>query len=153
MKRWILAIAGLCCASGLLHAQVNNDPGANFGIVPSRSVWSGVYSPAQAARGEKAYLLDECGNCHDEVGGASGVTQLVGAIFMADWDKQSALVLARHMHANTMSNPGDIRIVEATDLIAYILRENGVPAGSSDLPTDLHALARIRMDAQNPAAK
>ena len=152
MKRLIVAFAGLCCASSLLYAQVD-DPASNFGVIPTRSVWSGVYSQAQADRGERDYRLDECGACHDEVGGASGVTELEGATFMADWDKQSALTLARHMHANTMSNPGDINIKEAVDLIAYILRENDVPAGNSDLPTDRHTLAAIRMDAQNPAAK
>ena len=53
----------------------------------------------------------------------------------------------------TVGNPGDIGIAEATDLIAFILRENEIPAGSSDLPTDRYALARIRIDAQNPARK
>jgi hypothetical protein len=152
MKCWIVAIAGLCCASGLLHAQ-EDDPAANFGIIPTRSVWSGVYSAAQASRGEYAYSDDECGSCHNEVGGASGDPELVGSHFMADWDGQSALELARHIHSSTMGNPGDIGIAEATDLIAFILRENEIPAGSSDLPTDQHALARIRIDAQNPAAK
>lgn len=151
-KRLIVAIAGLCCASGLLHAQVD-DPSGNFGIVPTRSVWSGVYSAAQAERGEQAYLDDECGSCHDEVGGASGVAELVGASFMADWDGQSVLKLARHIHASTMTSPGDIGPAEARDLVAYILKENNVPAGSSDLPADQHALAGIRIDAQNPAAK
>jgi hypothetical protein len=112
----------LCCASGLLHAQVD-DPAANFGIIPTRSEWSGVYSAAQAERGEQAYLLDECGSCHDEAGGASGVAVLVGTNFLEDWDGQSALDLARHIHSSTMGNPGDIGIAEATDLIAFILRE------------------------------
>jgi mono/diheme cytochrome c family protein len=152
MKRWIVAIAGLCCASGVLHAQVD-DPGANFGITPTRSEWSGVYSAAQAQRGEQWYLLDECGSCHEDAGAASGVALLVGADFLEDWNGQSALDLARHIHSGPMGNPGDIRIAEATDLIAFILRENEIPAGSSDLPADRHVLARIRMDAQNPAAK
>ena len=152
MKNWVVAIAGLCCASGLLHAQVN-DPNANFGIKPTRSVWSGVYSAAQAQRGEKWYLLDECGRCHDETGGASGVAVLVGANFLQDWDGQSALALARHIHSSPMGRPGDIRLVEATELIAYILRENSIPAGGSDLSADPRALARIRMDALNPAGR
>ena len=152
IKHWAVAIALLCCASGLLYAQVD-DPDANFGIKPTRSAWSGVYSAAQAARGEQWYLLDECGSCHDEAGGASGVAVLVGANFLADWDGQSALALARHIHSGPMGNPGDIRMAEATELIAYILRENKIPAGSSDLSSDQHALARIRLDALNPAGK
>ena len=121
IKRWIVAIAGLCCASGLLHAQV--DPEWNDGVIPTRSVWSGVYSAAQARRGEQDYLDDECGSCHDDAGGASGDPELVGSRFLEDWDGQSALDLARHIHSSTMGNPGDIGIAEATDLIAFILRE------------------------------
>jgi hypothetical protein len=150
IKHWVVAVAGLCCASGLLYAQVD-DPDANFGIKPTRSVWSGVYSAAQAQRGEQWYLLDECGTCHDEP--ASGVAMLVGESFLSDWDGQSALALARHIHSSTMGNPGDIRLAEATELIAYILRENKIPAGSSDLSSDQHALARIRLDALNSAGK
>jgi hypothetical protein len=77
----------------------------------------------------------------------------VGADFLEDWNGQSALDLARHIHSGPMGNPGDIRLAEAADLIAFILRENEIPAGSGDLPADRYALARIRMDAQNPAAK
>jgi hypothetical protein len=152
MKCWIVAIAGLCCATGLLHAQ-EDDPAANFGIIPTRSVWSGVYSAAQASRGEYAYSNDECGSCHDEVGGGSGDPELVGANFLEDWDGQSALELARHIHSSTMGNPGDIGIAEATDLIAFLLQENQIPAGNSDLSVDPRVLAGIRIEEQNPAAK
>jgi len=77
----------------------------------------------------------------------------VGANFLEDWDGQSALELARHIHSSTMGNPGDIGIAEATDLIAFLLRENKIPAGNSDLSVDPRVLAGIRMDEQNPAAK
>jgi hypothetical protein len=150
IKRWIAAIAMLCCACGLLHAQVN--PGS--GILPVRSVWSGVYSAAQASRGEAAYTNDECGICHgNELEGTSGIPELAGPHFMADWDQQSVLDLVRHLHGDTMSPPDDIGIVEATELTAFILRENGVPAGSSDLPVDRRVLAGIRVDELNPEAK
>ena len=152
INRWIAAIAMLCCASGLLHAQVN--PGSGLGILPIRSVWSGVYSAAQASRGEVAYTNDECGICHgNELEGTSGIPELAGPHFMTDWDEQSVLDLVRHIHGSTMSPPDDISIMEATDLTAFILRENGIPAGSSDLLVDRRVLARIRVDALNPDAK
>ena len=153
MKCWIVAIAGLCCASGLLHAQAN-DPELNFGIIPTRSVWSGVYSAAQASRGEYAYSDYQCGICHgDALDGDSGIPALAGSDFMTDWDGQSVLALVRHIHSMQISNRDDIGIVQATDLTAFILRENRIPAGSSDLPVDRHALAGIRLDAQNPDAR
>jgi hypothetical protein len=153
MKRWIIAILGLCCASTLPHAQ-GNDPERNFGIIPTRSVWSGVYSAAQASRGEYAYADDECGVCHGEnLDGDSGITELAGADFMADWEGESVLELVRHMHSMPIGDRDDIGIVEATDLTAFLLRENNIPAGSGDLPVDPRILAGIRMDARNPDAK
>lgn len=153
IKHGVVAIALLCCASGLLHAQVD-DPELNFGIIPTRSVWSGVYSAAQAQRGEYWYKDDECGVCHGEaLDGDSGVTGLVGSDFMTDWDGHSVLALVRHIHPQQISNRDDIGLVEATELTAFILRENGIPAGKSDLPAAPHVLAGIRMDARNPAGK
>lgn len=152
-KYWIVAIAGLCCASGLLHAQ-GDDPAANFGIIPTRSVWSGVYSEAQAARGENFYKDDECGICHaDDLSGDSGVTGLAGSDFMSDWDGKSVLELVRHIHSMPIGGSNDIGLAEATDLTAFILRQNNIPAGSSELPADRHLLAGIRIDAQKPGAK
>ena len=152
-KYWAIAIAGLCCASGLLHAQVD-DPTANFGIIPTRSVWSGVYSAAQASRGEYDYKDDECSICHaEDLSGDSGVTELAGSDFMTDWDGKSVLQLVRHMHSMPMGGSNDIGLVEATELTAFLLRENGIPAGNSDLPADRRVLAGIRIDMRNPAAK
>ena len=109
IKRWIAAIAMLCCASSLLHAQ--GDLGGSAVVIPTRSVWSGVYSAAQASRGEYAYTDDECGICHGEaLEGDSGLPELAGGHFMMDWDGQSALDLVRHMHAMPIGDPDDIGI-------------------------------------------
>jgi hypothetical protein len=149
MKCPIAAIALLCCVSGLLRAQEND-----YGIVPTRSVWSGVYSVAQASRGEYWYSEDECGRCHgDALDGDSGYPALAGSDFMTNWEGQSTLDLVRKIHSMPIGGPDDIGIVEATDLIAFILRENKIPEGSSDLPVDQRALAGIRIDSQKPDAK
>jgi mono/diheme cytochrome c family protein len=152
IKWWLAAIAMLCCASSLLYAQA--DPKQAPGIISTRSVWSGVYSEAQASRGEYAYWDDECGRCHgDTLYGDSGLPDLAGSHFMLNWDGQSALDLIRHIHAMPNGDPGDIGMAEATDLVAFILRENGFPAGSSDLPADRRVLAGIRIDALKPDTK
>ncbi len=149
MKCPIAAIALLSCASGQLHAQEND-----CGIVPTRSVWSGVDSATQASRGEYWYLEDECGRCHgDALDGDSGYPALAGSDFMTTWEGQSALDLMGKIHSMPIGRPDDIGIVEATELIAFILRENKIPEGSSDLPMDLRALAGIRIDSQKPDAK
>lgn len=152
-KALALAVIALCCASPVLYAQVD-DPTLNFGIIPTRSVWSGVYSAAQASRGEFDYRDDECGVCHaEDLSGDSGVTGLAGSDFMSDWDGRSLLTLVRHMHSMPIGGSRDIGLVEATELAAFLLRENGIPAGSRDLPADQHLLAGIRIDARNPGGK
>jgi hypothetical protein len=149
IKRSIAAIAVLCCAGGLLHAQEDD-----FGITPTRSVWSGVYSAAQAGRGEYDFYNDECDRCHGgELDGDSGYPALEGTDFMTTWNRQSLLDLVLQMHSAPMGGPDDISMAEATDLTAYFLRQNGIPAGGSDLPLDKRALAGIRMDAEPPEAK
>jgi hypothetical protein len=149
IKRSIAAIAMLFCACGLLHAQEDD-----YGITPTRSVWSGVYSVAQASRGEHSFFEDECDRCHGgELDGDSGYPALEGTDFMTTWNRQPLLDLVLQMHSAPMGGPDDISMAEATDLTAYFLRENGIPAGSSDLPVDKRALAGIRMDAEPPEAK
>ena len=151
IKYWITAIAGLCCTSGVLYAQV--EPVWSDGIIPTLSVWSGVYSAAQARRGENAYQDDQCGDCHGQAlegDPDNGVPELAGSHFMVDWDGYSVLELVRHMHSMPIGNPGDVGIMEATDLSAFILRENKIPSGNGDLSLDRHVLAGMRMDAQKP---
>src|ERR1700761_748531 len=126
-RLWIAAIALLCCASGLLYAQ---DRELDYGIVPTRSVWSGVYSAAQANRGAFDYRHDECWICHNEdLDSDSGVPALAGMQFMMDWDKQPVLDLVRQVHGGPMNSFDDIDLTEAADLVAFILRENGIPPG------------------------
>src|SRR3989442_1483772 len=51
-----------------------------------RTVWDGVYSPAQAQRGEAAFV-QACSNCHGRtLEGADMTPALTGGAFMANWD-------------------------------------------------------------------
>src|ERR1700733_8301272 len=92
-KPWLVALlacAAICTAPGLLHAQGTSV--FSGGVIPTRSIWSGVYSTPQAIRGERKFKLFECGNCHraDLEGDPSeGVSPLKGDHFMVNWDTQS----------------------------------------------------------------
>jgi len=145
MRFLAMAAAGafLFGATGVLRAQDD-----------ARSIWSGVYSADQADRG-KAIYLETCAGCHGAgLLGNDEVTPLKGPHFMSDWDSQSVADLVARIH-NTMplDNPGSVSNVSATDLVAYLLQSNDIPAGSVELSANPGFQAQIRISMVNPGAK
>jgi mono/diheme cytochrome c family protein len=115
---------------------------------PPRTIWGGVFSAAQAARGQKAYVT-ECARCHGDKleGGKEDSPPLVAEPFLKEWNGKTVGrlvdVTRRTMPpetAGTMSRPLTL------DLVAYLLSANGFPAGSKDLPTDSAALREITIE-------
>ena len=114
----------------------------------SRTVWSGVYSEAQAFRGEKV-ADTTCIGCHGPKldGGDSG-PKLVGEEFIANWSSQSVGELFAWMQeAMPAEAPGTLSKDDTAAVLAYILQLNKIPAGKLDLSTDRAALNRIRITA------
>jgi quinoprotein glucose dehydrogenase len=128
-------------AAGVLHAQ-----GA-----PQASVWDGIYTAAQADRG-KAVYSDHCAKCHgDDLGGRDEVPPLTGAHFMADWESQSVADLVQRIRRTMpLDSPGTLGGVSVTDVVAYLLQQNSLPAGSVELPNDASMQSVIRIDAVQP---
>ena len=108
-------------------------------------IWSGVYTTAQAERG-RAVVEAHCGECHqDDLTGGEGPA-LVGSTFMLKWEMNSVERLF-HKIRDTMPEAGntDVSDVEKLDTVAYILQQNGFPAGSTELTEAGGALAELRM--------
>jgi S-disulfanyl-L-cysteine oxidoreductase SoxD len=110
----------------------------------SRTIWDGVYSDAQARRGQKVYT-EICVYCHgpdfegDEMGPA-----LRGSSFIAQWSGQPVLKLfTKIVETMPQDDPGTLTPQNAVDVMTYLLEANQVPAGKSDLPGDTAALERI----------
>ena len=107
-------------------------------------IWAGAYTTAQAERG-RAVVEAHCGECHqDDLTGGEGPA-LVGPTFMLKWEMNSVERLF-HKIRDTMPEAGssDVSDVEKLDTVAYILQQNGFPAGATEL-TDGGALAELRM--------
>jgi hypothetical protein len=138
----VLALAGLPL---ITHAQNV----LNGGVVPTRSIWSGVFTEAQARRGENDFAQFHCGYCHhpDMSGDVSeGVSPLRGDHFMVNWDRQPLSDFVRRIHLNPSDQSADMDIETATDITAYVLAANGLPYGKSELPADHAVQAQIRWD-------
>jgi cytochrome c5 len=113
------------------------DPAYAVNMSPRwRSVWEGVFTPEQAARGRQAYDT-YCSSCHrGDLGGANG-RALVGNRFWQDWGEDTLASLSG-ITRQTMPRGAAGSLAEATylDIVAYILERNGYPAGSDELSAD-----------------
>jgi cytochrome c5 len=126
-------------ASGSARAMLAQAPAQDA----ARTVVDMVYTEAQAARGGAAYEA-ACAGCHRaDLGGGTGpaLKQQRFARQFAGKDLRTLFTkVATTMPRNA---PGSLGDNVALDLIAYLLRENGFPAGSEELTAD--ALDRIRV--------
>ena len=126
--------------------------GSAFVLVPQvRSTWDGVYSDAQAKRGEATYA-ERCASCHAP--GLSGVDQapaLVGDEFVTAWNDLSLHDLVdRTQIRMPADNPGSLQPRQVADVIAFVLRENSFPSGSADLPTRADELKQLKFVSKRP---
>jgi len=112
-------------------------------------IWAGVFTAAQADRG-RSVVEHHCSECHHEdLSGGEGPA-LVGPTFMLKWEMLSVERLF-HKIRDTMPEVGSSDVTEAQklDTVAYILQQNGFPAGSTELTDASGALAAIRMIPRN----
>lgn len=115
-----------------------------------RSIWDGVYTSDQADKG-KALFVDNCAKCHGgTLDGNDEIPPLKGAHFMADWETQTIADLVQRVHGTMpLDDPGKLNTESATAVVAYLLQQNGMPAGSA--PITEGAAAQIRIDSTPPA--
>jgi cytochrome c len=141
----IIAGAATCVVS--VTAVQSSQESRSQGVSESKSptVWNGIYTEAQAYRGEKV-ADTTCIGCHGPKldGGDSGPI-LVGERFLSGWTSQSVGELFAWMQeAMPAEAPGTLSKDETAAVLAYILKLNKIPAGKVELSTDRAVLDRIR---------
>ncbi len=122
-----------------------------YAAAQAETVWSGVYTEAQAYRGEKV-ADTSCIGCHGSGldGGDSG-PKLVGRPFLENWSSQSVGQLFSWLQeAMPEDAPGTLTSDDTAAVVAYILKLNKMPAGKRNLPTDRDLLNRIGIVAARP---
>jgi cytochrome c len=114
-------------------------------------IWSGVYTEAQAKRGEALYA-DKCASCHaPDLSGIDQAPALAGSDFMTNWNDQSMNDLFERVRISMPADkPGSLEKQEVADALAFILQKNSAPSGSTELPTDGEALKAIKVVAKKP---
>jgi quinoprotein glucose dehydrogenase len=108
------------------------------------SVWEGVYTKEQAARGKTRYFA-ACAVCHGSaLQGDSDSPELAGRSFMKRWGDQSVGTLFAFASSQMpVGRPGSLGVQGYADVIAHILATNGFPDGQRELPPNPQALERI----------
>ena len=117
------------------------------GSAQARSVWDGVYTEDQAARGATAYQQN-CGRCHgSNLGGTFEIPPLVGR-FVPYWSGSTLDVLVDYItHAMPLGRTGSLSPATNTDVTAFILKSNGFPSGPKELSVESVDQKTIAFDA------
>ena len=101
------------------------------------TVLAGVYTSAQATRGQNVYKT-QCLGCHkDDLTGING-PPLKGSTFLNQWREFPVEVLYKAIQDTMpMGRRGSLAPEEYLDLVTYILQQNEIPEGSKELTWDL----------------
>jgi mono/diheme cytochrome c family protein len=112
----------------------------------AQSVWDGVYSAAQAERGRSAYETS-CVNCHNrDLAGSVRAPALRGDKFMLSWQNGSVNNLYSKIRFSMPATyPDSVSDEVKLDIVAYLLQQNGFPAGSTGLAIDAERLEAIQI--------
>lgn len=106
---------------------------------PMRSAALGVYTDFQADRGEAAWTAT-CAACHE-------TTDFHDDAFVEGWNGRSVSDLYRFVRENMPDDaPGSLPDQEYADILAYVLRLNGLPPAGLPLPADDAVLAQLRLE-------
>jgi mono/diheme cytochrome c family protein len=109
-----------------------------------KTTQDGVYTEAQAARGETKYGQN-CAVCHSsDLKGIGESPALSGDRFSQAWNGHTGDELFGLMKSTMPKGaPGSISADDYADIMAYILKVNQAPAGSTELKGDPDALKNI----------
>jgi S-disulfanyl-L-cysteine oxidoreductase SoxD len=135
-----LLIASLVCLQALIIVSAQG-----------KTTLDGVYTDAQAARGQTVYT-ESCSSCHgDDLSGSGQAPALTGKDFNVDWnDLAISDLFDRTSGTMPADKPGTLKPEQAVDVIAFLLQKGHFPAGQAELPTDTAALKAIKFVSPKP---
>ena len=137
----LVGLGFLGCASA--QGQTSSPAAAVAPQEGTVSAWEGVFSEAQAARGQATYE-SRCAACHGaDLMATSEAPNLTGPGFTFGWQKKT--VANRFETIKASMPPTGPRLADEmyVDIVAYIMKFNGYPTGERELPTDVAELSKI----------
>jgi mono/diheme cytochrome c family protein len=117
---------------------------------PAKTVWSGVYSDAQAVRGEAEYV-SKCASCHKE--DLSGYQSILkGDRFMNEYREATLYRLFDKMKTTMPRGAaGSLTDHQYIDIVSFVLKSNDFPAGGEELKAeDLQGVSVVGKGGSEP---
>jgi hypothetical protein len=116
---------------------------------PRRSVWDGVYTDAQAMRGERQYGRS-CEQCHGPDLAGDAVMEIPALSldsFITSWNGKTVRDLFDTVKRSMPKDkPGSLGTGSYIDVVAYLLQANKFPSGARELPRDAEQLDGIAIE-------
>ena len=146
MKQTLFFRISIVFAAGFLTgvAAINAATGRAAVLPQSKTVWDGVYTEQQAARGSASFA-GNCTRCHaaDANGGDEG-KNLAGKAFWDSFRESTVDRLLDYVSRNMPNGAGGtLSAGTYADLVAYILSRNDLPSGPNELTKESAAGVQI----------
>ncbi len=133
-----LAAGGASARGGSEGAGPAGSAAGSAAQASAGSVLDGVFTPAQASRGERTFS-DVCAACHD-------TGEFSGGRFRISWVGRPVGELFETISTlMPEADPGSLSPAEYAAIVAYLLQINNYPAGDADLPTNVRALGQLEI--------
>lgn len=135
-RRLLLALAMLIVLGGVLMLSPREFAAAQQ---------SGIYTEAQATRGQALYEA-RCASCHGLRLEGGSASPLAGTRFLSKWAKGDKTVDDLYFITHTQmpyGAGGTMTTQQYIDIVAYLLRVNGWPTGSGELAADSARLKQV----------
>lgn len=143
---FILICGGLFMVSALVISVGAQAPAG-------KSTNDGIYTEAQAKRGDVLYK-EQCATCHgDNLEGSGPMPPLAGKDFLVNWQGKTVGDLFEKTHTTMPATaPGTLTPAQAADIVAHMLAAGKYPAGTTELDSKLEVLQAIKIDPLKDAA-
>lgn len=142
--RRVFVLACAITGSATMAVAQGGDPPAAAPAAAPGSTKAGVYTDAQADRGEGVFKKS-CLECHV-------ASDYQGEAFKSKFVGGSAFDMFEEIRTSMpQSDPGSLPKQEYADLLAYFFKLNGLPSGKSEVGIDSAALKAIKVEAKDPS--
>jgi len=149
---WITSMTPLVIGAAL--AVISTSAIGQQGSGNKMSVWSGVYTAAQAKRGEAVHA-GACVSCHGRRLNGAGEPDMPASPgiaregFLRKWAGKPVAELFVYVRTKMPPDtPGKLTDQEAIDAVAHMFAVSDIPTGDKELPSDARALADFLIEVQ-----
>ena len=133
-----------CATAGTIATGRPAAAGETSAVRQDATTRDGVFTSAQARSGQRVYERD-CASCHgQELRGGEMAPGIAGSDFIVFWVDLSVGALFERIKVSMPEDgPGRLTDEEYTDVVAYLLDQNGYPAGESELAADKAEMDKV----------